>query len=351
MIIKTRYTLASFLKVFFLVSISILMVFFFIEILENMKDAVKHGGGFSAVTAFYRLPSIFVEVSPVLTFLSGMFLLGEMIKYGEVRILEISGIKPVKILIVLFFCGFVVSALSFYVKNFTAPVFLKRLNSTSETQKIVNFSTPRYLLYSEKFTSPGTFEEIQVSEIRPDGGIITVNAEKARYLGENMWTFTNGKIWSFDRDGGLESSKEFENMTLGIMLEPELIMDTSKNIDEFSYTELRELMLKMEKLKILPVAIRGSFHERFAYPLLNLFLLFMLFPFFYVKHKISRVFVLGLAVFLSFICYGIYSSGLTLAKGGKIPVFFGVWMVHILILAGVAVYFFKLSGKPKSDIM
>jgi lipopolysaccharide export LptBFGC system permease protein LptF len=350
MIIKTRYTLSSFLKVFFIVSVSFLLMFFFIEILESMKDVVKHGESFNSARALYSLPSIFVEISPVLTFLSGMFLLGEMIKYGEVRILEISGIKPVKIFTVLCICGVAVSSLAFCMKNYTAPVLLKRLNNASEI-KMVNFSTPRYLLYSESFSSPDTFRQIQISEIIPDGGIVTVNAGEAVYLGENLWRFTGGRTWAFSGEGGLESSRKFETLTMRIMLEPDLVIDTSKNIDEFTYPELRVLMRKMEALKILPAAVHSAFHERIAYPLLNLFFLFILFPFFYVRKKISRVFVLGLAVLLSFISYGIFSSGITLARAGKIPVFLGAWLVHILILAGVLAYFFKLSKRPKSDTM
>ncbi len=335
--IKTRYTLFSFLKLFFIISISFLLMFLLIEIFENMKDAVKYGDKFNVLMAFYRLPSIFVEISPVLTFLSGMFLLGEMMKYGEVRILEISGIKPVKMLVVLFLCGFIISVLSFYVKNFTAPFFLKKIDDVSEV-KIVNFSTPNYLLYSEKFIYPDTFEKVQFSEIETDGSILTVNALNARYLGDNLWVFNDGRMWFFNHKGELENSKRFESDTLNITLEPELIIDTSRNINNFSYVELRNMMLKLEVLNILPVPIQSSFHERFSYPLLNLSLLFLLFPFFYIKHKISRVFVLGISILLSFICYGIFSSGLTLARDGKIPVFLGVWLVHIFILSGVIVY-------------
>ncbi|MCM8830502.1 MAG: LptF/LptG family permease, partial [Candidatus Omnitrophica bacterium] len=85
--IKTRYTISTFLKLFLMVSISFLLLFFFIEIIDNTYSIMRHGGRFSILKPLYRLPSIFVEISPVLTFLSSMFLLGEMIKYGEIRVL------------------------------------------------------------------------------------------------------------------------------------------------------------------------------------------------------------------------------------------------------------------------
>ncbi|MCM8762220.1 MAG: LptF/LptG family permease, partial [Candidatus Omnitrophica bacterium] len=77
MSIKTRYTISTFLKLFLMVSISFLILFFFIEIIDNTYSIIRHGGRFSILKPLYRLPSIFVEISPVITFLSSMFLLGE----------------------------------------------------------------------------------------------------------------------------------------------------------------------------------------------------------------------------------------------------------------------------------
>ncbi|NLG12397.1 MAG: LptF/LptG family permease, partial [Elusimicrobia bacterium] len=99
--IKTRYITFSFLKLFFLVSISFLLLFFFIEMIDNLFSIVRRGGSFNILYPLYRLPTIFVEISPVITFLSSMFLFGEMIKYGEIRVLEFSGIRPISILKIL----------------------------------------------------------------------------------------------------------------------------------------------------------------------------------------------------------------------------------------------------------
>ncbi|MCM8830458.1 MAG: LptF/LptG family permease, partial [Candidatus Omnitrophica bacterium] len=120
---------------------------------------------------------------------------------------------------------------------------------------------------------------------------------------------------------------------------------------ELSYKEIRNMISELKKLNILSGYLESAYQERFAYPLLNMFLLFIIVPFFYIKHKISRVFVLGFSIFISFICYGIFSSGLTLAKAGKIPIFLGVWLVHILLSLSVILYFFWLRRRIKLCIM
>ncbi|MCX8082208.1 MAG: LptF/LptG family permease [bacterium] len=348
--IKTRYTISTFLKLFFLVSISFILLFFFIEIIDNLYSILKHGGRFSILNSLYKLPSIFVEISPIITFLSSMFLLGEMVKYGEIRVLEFSGIRPISILKMLFICGFIISAFVFYIKNFISPQLLRKIGEKQEIG-ILSFSTDRYFLYSERFVPPSDFIRIQFSEILENNEIITINAASAVYIGSNIWLFKQGKFWYFDSKGFLKNSESFDSKIMSILIEPDIIVETSRDINELSYKDIRNMLYEFKKLNIISIYLKGAYQERFAYPLLNMFLLFILVPFFYIKHKISRVFVLGLSIFLSFICYGIYSSGLTLAKNGKIPTFLGVWLVHILLVISVVVYFFWLRRRAKLCIM
>lgn len=348
--IKTRYITFSFLKLFFLVSISFLLLFFFIEMIDNLFSIVRRGGSFNILYPLYRLPTIFVEISPVITFLSSMFLFGEMIKYGEIRVLEFSGIRPISILKILFIYGFAISVFVFYVKNFPAPALLQKIGG-SEDIEILSFSTDRYLLHSETFIPPDKFINIQFSESFKDGGIVTVNAENAVYAGDNNWVFRKGKLWYFNSVGQLEKSESFESKMLTIMIEPSIITETSRDINELSCREIKNMVVKLKELNISSTYLQSVYNERFAYPLLNMFLLLILVPFFYVKQKISRVFVLGFAVFLSFISYGVFSSGYTLAKAGKLPVFLGVWLVHILLSLSVTLYFFWLYKKTKSCII
>lgn len=348
--IKIRYTVSTFFKLFLLVGISFIFLFFFIEIIDNIYSIMRHGGSFNITQTVYKLPSIFVEISPMITFLSSMFLLGEMVKYGEIRVLEFSGVNPGNILKILFSCGFIISGFVFYVKNFPAPLLLRKIERNKEVH-ILSFSTDRYFLYSERFIPPSNFIKIQVSEILENGDVITVNAESALCSRNRIWMFKKGRLWHFDSNGLLKNSEHFESKILLLMIEPDVIIETSKDIKGLSYKELRNMRIELRKLNILPLSLESTYQERFAYPLLNTFILFILIPFFFIKHKISRVFVMGLSLFLSFIFYGIYSSGITLAKAGKLPVFLGVWLLHILLSLSVILYLVWLYRKAKSCII
>ncbi len=348
--LKTRYTVSFFLKVFLLSSISLVSLFIFVRIIDDLSDVIRFGDRFIMWKYLYDIPEIFVEISPMLTFLTGMFILSEMLRYGELKILEISGINHRKIFYVICICGFFTSALSFYLMNFTVPLFTKIKNGISEV-KSIHFSSPEYLVYSEKFIYPSYFEKIQISHILGNYNVHVIKANTATYKGENTWEFHIGNEWILDNKGNLLATASFTTKTYFFELQPDVIVFSSKNIETLSYVEIKRLLTSMKKIGVSSTYTKTTFYERVAYPLLNLFLLSLLLPFFSVRKKIARVFVLSSSIALSFIAYGIYAFGFGLAISGKIHPILGVWMLHILILFSLTAYLLKLQKVRKSYII
>lgn len=326
---------------FLIASASFVLLFIFIRIIDDLSDAVRFGETFVLAQYLYDLPEIFVEISPVTAFLAGMFLLAEMLKYGELKILEISGISYRKIFYLLCICGLFISSVSFYMKNFTVPFCMQKKQGASEAN-IINFSSPGYFLYSEAFIRPDTFKNIHFSRTAEDNRFEVIKAETARYKKENIWEFHRGSAWILDSAGNLVDAETFVSKTYYIKLQPETLTASSQNIEALVYRDLKKLNANMKKLGIISSYMGSYLHERIAYPLLNLFLLFILLPFFSVKNKFSRIFVLSSSVILAFIAYGIYAFGFGLAVSGKVPPFLGVWMLHIVIFAALAAYSLRL---------
>ena len=335
--LKTRYTLLSFFRIFSVSSLMFVSLFIFIRIVDDLSYAIRTGKPFALLPYVYDLPGIFVEISPVITFLAAMFLLAEMLKHGELKILEVSGINHMKIFCLLCVCGIAISAFSFYMKNFAVPYAAGKKGKVSESG-MIHFSSPEYLLYSEKFIPPDTFKKISFSQTPEGKDTRIIKAETAKYEGDNRWTFTGGTVWIFDAAGNLGESENFTKRTYNIELQPETVASAAQNAEELSFYDLKKLAAGMKKLNIFSPRVRSYLHEKIAYPLLNLFLLFLLIPFFSVRRKFSRVFVLSSSVILAFVAYGIYAFGFGLAVSGKAPPFLGVWMLHIITAASLAVY-------------
>ncbi|HNS33543.1 MAG TPA: LptF/LptG family permease [bacterium] len=348
--LKIKYVLFSFFKIFCISTISFILIFVFARIADDISDAIRMGEKFVIWQYAYDIPEIFVEISPVMTFLSVMFLLSEMLKYGELKVLEISGINHMRFFFIMCLCGILISSLSFYVGNFVVPCCMKKKNKIGEI-KAIHFSSPEYLLYSEKFVHPCTFEKIELSMILENQNIEVVKAESAIYQGTSAWLFNTGTSWIFDGKGNLMDTDIFSSKTYRLKLEPGILIASSKTMDTMTYGELKQLASNMERLGILSASMESYIHERAAYPLLNFFMLFILLPFFSLTRKISRVFVLSSSIILSFIAYGIYALGCGLAVSGKFPSALGVWLLHILIIFMISAYFYKLQKMRKSYII
>ncbi|MCM8807800.1 MAG: LptF/LptG family permease, partial [Candidatus Omnitrophica bacterium] len=91
---KVLYIFKNFLKLFLIISLIFVLLFLVIQILDDLASFLKGEKIFIFKNYLYTCPLLFVQISPIITILSVMLVLSEMIKNSELRILFISGIKP-----------------------------------------------------------------------------------------------------------------------------------------------------------------------------------------------------------------------------------------------------------------
>jgi len=348
-IIKNKYLISGFLKSFIIASFGFLSLFFILQILGDLPSIIRSNQEINIKIYLFQIPKMFVQISPIITFLTSAFLISEMLKYHEIRVLEISGIFPFKIYSVILTGGLLITGFVFYCNDVLSPVFLKKMHPSKVITKM-NFSAPDLFFYSEKFVFPDYLENLQISRTLPDKSLMVIKGKRARYL-QGIWEIYNGKYWVFDSEGIFGKEKSFSKMRLEIPLEPDVIWKTAKSTDEISIKELKYLITKLKKLNLFPVGLQVNLQEKIAYPFLNFFIILASIPFFFWREKISRFLVLSFSMLCSFLCYVLYSTGIAFAKSGKLPVFLGVWLVHILILLTAVVFFVKLHCREKSYII
>jgi len=324
---KVKYILANFLKLFFISSICLLLLFFIIQILDDLPDIISGEKVFLFSSYLYSLPSSFVQISPLITLLSGMFLASEMMKSNEIKIFEISGINTLKVFSIFLFAAFLISIFTFYIKNFVVP----QITKTESTQKPISFSSSSLLFKSDLFEGNGKFKNVEISIISKEGDIHSLKAKEGIYLGEKIWKFYNGTTYLIDKNGALKKSESFNSKTLEFPLSSEMLIIAGKNPDSLKLKESKRVIKELKELGFYPFLLQTSYIEKISYPLLNFFILLIVFPFFLVKQKITRFFVLSSTIVLGFLSYGIYSFFIALAKEGKILPFLGGWGFHLLI--------------------
>ena len=127
-------------------------------------------------------------------------------------------------------------------------------------------------------------------------------------------------------------------MTADMLLAPRTIRNFLGDTAELSLTGIRRLMIELKHVGLSSIPLAIAANERIAYPFLNLFILLASIPFFFLRGKLSRFFIISFALLFSFFCHIVYSIGIAFAKNGQVPIWFGVWMVHFLILILVMVF-------------
>jgi len=324
---KVKYILTNFFKLFFISSLCLLLLFFTIQILDDLPDIISGEKVFLFSSYLCSLPSSFIQISPLITLLSGMFLASEMMKSNEIKIFEISGVNTLKVFSIFLFASFLISIFTFCIENFVVP----RITKIERTQKSISFSSSSLLFRADLFEGNGKFKNVEISIVSKEGSIYSLKANEGIYLGEKIWKFYNGTTYLIDRNGVLKKSENFNSKTIKIPLSSEILVIAGKNPDSLKLKELKMLIKELKKLGFYPFLQQTYYIEKISYPLLNLFILLIVFPFFLMKQKITRFFVLSSTIVLGFLSYGIYSFFIALAKEGKIHPFLGGWGFHLLI--------------------
>ena len=337
---KFFYILLNFFRFFILISILFVLFFLIAQIIDGLADYIKHHKIFIFKNYLYNCPLLFVQVSPVITMLSTMLIVSEMIKNNELKIMLISGIKPLYIFSIFLICGIFSSIVSFSVKNFLSPHLIKKINFPMPKISI-SFSSSNYFFYSEKIIG-NIFLNVEFTEYLSEGGIITIKAKRAENYRENDWIFKEGCLWKFDREKNLIKEEKFLIKNLNIPLTSEILLISNIDVEKFSFFQLYKIIKKMGNLKLKPVSLITYLNEKISYPLLNFFMIFVIYPIFKKREKISILYVFSFSFLFSLFAYSIYIFFFSLSKNGKFPPILGSWIIHI----GIMIYFF-INQKEK----
>ena len=150
--IKYRYLIVHLLKYFLLATTGFLLVFITVQMVSDFSDILKKHDEIKFFYYLLQVPSIFVYVAPVITCLSSLFLISEMLKNREIKILEICGVSPMVVYRVLFFGGILITALVFLINELVVPAAIQKMNSSKTFLEKVSFSSPQTFFFADKFT-------------------------------------------------------------------------------------------------------------------------------------------------------------------------------------------------------
>lgn len=331
---KFLYIFLNFLKFFFIISVLFVALFLVIQILDDLANFIKGEKAFVFKNYLYTCPLLFVQISPIITILSIMLILSEMIKNYELKVLFISGVKTINVFYIFLFCGFFSAIITLSFKNFVSPPLLKKVNG--QISKVpISFTSSNYFFYAEKIEGR-KFINVEFTEYFEKDGFRTFKTEIAENYSDNLWIFKNGFLWQFDEEKNLINKEKFEVKEINIPLTYEILSVLNVDIETLSFFQLFKIIKNMENLKLKPVTLITCLYDKIAYPFLNFFIVFVVYTFLKKREKISNLYVFSFSFLFSFFIYFLYILTFSLSKNAKLPPILGTWIIQFIL----SIYFF-----------
>ncbi len=119
-----RYVLSHFVGSYATALFLLLGLFLIMDMASNLDNYLEVGEdgtspGTGLLIRFYllKLPFLFLEVAPFITLLAGMFTVNRLLKKNEVTPVLSAGISVHRLLVPVFFCGFVLAGAMFFLRE------------------------------------------------------------------------------------------------------------------------------------------------------------------------------------------------------------------------------------------
>lgn len=121
--ILDKYIIKKLFMIFIFIFISIIIVFFVINIIELADDAIENGVSFSVVLdyVFYSMPEILNFIFPVSILTTVLLVFSIMSKNNEIVAIQVSGISLYRIVLPAILFGIIISMFAFFIQENITP--------------------------------------------------------------------------------------------------------------------------------------------------------------------------------------------------------------------------------------
>lgn len=352
-----RYIAKLFLA-FFVGGLLIFVVLF--VTVDFMTNISHYNAPSKSVIEYYALftPSIAYQMMAVACLLGTIFTLSTLNRNNELVALFSSGMSlarvatPILVLVVL------ISGVSFWLndrlvstinqrKNYVEFVEIKKrpgLYSTMNSDRI--WYRSGNILYNIKTLSGETKTARGLTMYYFDSSwhliqMITANSVK---LNGTSWDLDNGAVTLFTNDpngSNVPMTQNFKQKTISVSEDSADIQKSSQATDTLSVGELKKYITRNKAAGLETNLYEVEYQAKFSFAFAAFVMSFLGIPFSATKQRAGgAAFNVGITIFLAFVYYAAYSSGITLGRHGVNPVF-SVWFPNVLGVACASFFLWR----------
>jgi lipopolysaccharide export system permease protein len=343
-----------------------LIVFVAFDLFKDIGDFQKARLTPLDVAEYYfnKIPEFLVAsyILPIALLLALLYALTTLSRHNELTAMRAAAIPLWRISAPLFAVGFILSLVVFYLNEKLVPDGIDAAESVmrrhkSDQQKAADKVWRRNIFFLNPVAnrtwrigayhmSGNAMIQPQIDARQPDGSVLQLNAERARWL-NRRWVFTNVTLLEFAADTSVTPtiSKTNQFVFPDLTETPRVIRSEIKlggvgeNLKSLRRTQLSSPEI-LDYLKLHPkmqakqsASLRTLLHSRLASPWICLVVVFIAVPFGAVPGR-RNVFVgVASSVFICFVYLITKDLSLAFGSGGFVPPWIAAWAPNLLFAA------------------
>ena len=332
-----KFLVISFLKSFFNIFLVMLSLVFILNILQEIEFfSNKDVGSFYPIyLSLMSTPSIIFEMFPFIFLISTQFLFIKLFSNNEINIFKYSGLKNIKIIIILstlaFAMGLVIITLFYNLSSNLQSYYLEIKNQYSKDKSylaVINknglwikdiINDEISIINSSKINNNFLTDTFITTFDKNYKLIRNIKSNKID-IRSNEWIINNATIFEDNTSNKIESYKFKTNFN------QKRIESLFSNLSSLSILKLLDLRNNYKLINYSVVDVDMHIHKIFTYPIyLMLMTIFSSIIMFNTKRFKSNTFKIVIGLFFSVTIYYIANFFNVIGTTEKIPLTIAIW--------------------------
>jgi len=355
--ILDKYLLRQYIFSFLIIFFSFSVIFIVIDVFDNLPRILKYTNDYLLISQYFlfRLPYLFVLISPILVILSGLFLMSSLSKYNESIAIRAAGISIFRMVLPILLCGLVVSVCVAYFGESVLPKAENKrtliFNVEMRGREVEDIKLRPNIFYADdKYTYfIGFFDGYQnrmriidITEQDEQNQIVRkIQANDAVWNGED-WVLNQTHDRRFENSVLTRYEQHTSIILPEVKVTPTDFVKSAKKPMEMNYLELREYIGRLKKIGEKYHREETDLYTKISFPLANFIVLLFCVPLASASVRSKGrglIFLLGILICLSYLM--IVRIWQSLGYNEIISPLAAAWFPHILFFVAGVVFVIK----------
>jgi len=354
--ILDRYIIREYLKLLFLLLLSIISIYLIIDFFGKIRMFMSNNAtvGQMAAHFFYMIPTIVSQTTPAVILLATLMTFGALSKHNEIVAVKANGISlyrfslPLAIIcaavsVLLFFFTELVTPRAFHRAEYIRLVEVQKQEALGIFKQNEIWYRGSNAIYNFRMFDAKTnsLHGITIHYFDPAFQLVRrIDAEKAHWQ-EGKWLFHNVLITSRDAGSGFPSLERLAVQPMHLPEKPDDFKKVQKEADKMGFFELYPYIRKLEAEGYDATRYRVDLHGKAAFSIVSLILLTIGMSFSLRSERSGGVAQsIGAGVVIGFSYWLVFAFSLSLGRSGNLPPLLAAWIPNLLF-GGAAYYLIR----------